>query len=236
MARERTSPKLARQQDTTEEKKHKGALWHEKPNGNPGISWRFQTKQCTDPAKCGREHICIACARSKGSLQRLCVSKQSTERLLLLNFVMPVQLSLLLPVNLSSPVCVLLVSASGGRRDEILQGWSYLQSSFISPLPLELLHKFFNSPEAALLPIWDLLDRIRGGYFQLVCVLPLNETWTSQLRSRRSPFGLEDLDPEAAQQVFHANACCECSAWIAEQAAIPQSVPPDPGFSGGSWR
>ena len=32
--------------------------------------------------------------------------------------------------------------------------------------------------------------------------------------------GLEDLDPDAAQQVFHANACCECSAWIAEQTAM----------------
>ena len=47
-----------------------------------------------------------------------------------------------------------------------------------------------------------LLDRIRGGYFQLVCVLPPNETWSSQLRSRRSPFGLEGLDPEASQHVL----------------------------------
>ena len=30
----------------------------------------------------------------------------------------------------------------------------------------------------------DLLDRIRGGYFQLVFVLPPNATWTSHFRSR----------------------------------------------------
>ena len=70
------------------------------------------------------------------------------------------------------------------------------------------------------LPISDVLDRIRGGYFQLACVLPSTATWTSQLQSRRFPFGLEDLDPEASQHVLHANACCECSAWISEQAAI----------------
>ena len=115
-----------------------------------------------------------------------------------------------------------------------LQGWSDLQSSLISPLPLELIHDFFDPPEAAQLPILDLLDRVRG-YFQVVCVLPPNATWTSQFRSRSCPFGLEGLDPEAAQQVFLANACCECSAWIAEQAAIRSqcrlilAFPEDPG-------
>ena len=121
-------------------------------------------------------------------------------------------------MNLSSQVRVLLVC--GGHRDEILHCWSDLQSSLISPLPLELIQHFFDPPDAALLPILDLLDRIRGGYFQLVCVVPPNATWTSQLRSRRSPFGLEDLDPEAAQHVLHANACCECSAWIAKHSVI----------------
>ena len=43
--------------------KHKGALWHERANGNPGICFRFQRKQCKDAAKCNREHVCIGCAR-----------------------------------------------------------------------------------------------------------------------------------------------------------------------------
>ena len=81
-------------------------------------------------------------------------------------------------------------------------------------------NSIFFAPGTALLPILDLLDRIRGGYFQLVCVLPPDATWTSQFRSRSCPFGLEGPDREAAQQVFHANACCERSAWISEQAAI----------------
>ena len=31
---------------------------------------------------------------------------------------------------------------------------------------------------------------------------------------------LENLDPEAAQHVSHANAGCECFVWIAQQAAF----------------
>ena len=66
-------------------------------------------------------------------------------------------------------------------------------------------------------PIWNLLDRIRGGFFQLVSVLPPNATWTRQLRSRRFPFGLESLGLEASQLVLHANACVRTSSH-------PQSV------------
>ena len=73
----------------------------------------------------------------------------------------------------------------------------------------------------------DLLDRIRAGYFQLVCFLPPTATWHSsselsdppQLRSRRSPFGLDEPDPVASQHVLNCNVCCDCSAWISEQAA-----------------
>ena len=87
-------------------------------------------------------------------------------------------------MNLSSPVRVLLVSDTGSHRDEILQGLSDLQSSLTYNLLLELIHYFFDPPDVALLPISDLLDRIRGGFFQLVCVLPPNATWKRQLRSR----------------------------------------------------
>ena len=45
------------------QQKHKNTLWHEKANGNPGICWSFQRKQCKDAAKCNREHVCIGCAR-----------------------------------------------------------------------------------------------------------------------------------------------------------------------------
>ena len=44
-------------------RKHKSALFHPRADGNPGICWRFQRKMCADPAKCGREHVCIGCAR-----------------------------------------------------------------------------------------------------------------------------------------------------------------------------
>ena len=94
------------------------------------------------------------------------------------------------------------------------QGWSDLQSSLIPPLPLELILLMRHYSK-----FLDLLERIRG-YFHLVCDLPPNATWTSHLRSRRFLLGLEDLDPEASPHVLHANACCECSAWISEQAAI----------------
>ena len=45
------------------QQKHKNTLWHVKADGNPGICWRFQRKQCKDAAKCNREHVCIGCAR-----------------------------------------------------------------------------------------------------------------------------------------------------------------------------
>ena len=164
--------------------KHKGALRHPQANGNPGICYRFQRKQRTDPAKCGREHVCIGCARPGVPYNDcLCLEAKYLAT-------SPAELrgacAALSPVagNLSSPVRVLLVSVFGGHRDEISQGWSDLQSSLISPLPLELIHVFFDPPEAAQLPILDLLDRVRG-YFQVVCVLPPNETWTKSVRVKK---------------------------------------------------
>ena len=139
------------------------------------------------------ENMCASAALVRVSrTTTVYVSKQSSERPLLLNAVMGVPFPTPVAVNLSSPVRVLLVSETGGHRDEILQGWSDLQSSLNSPLPLELIHYF------SLLLMWhnsqilDLPDRIRGGSFQLVCVLPPNATWTRQLRSRRFPFTLEE--------------------------------------------
>ena len=74
------------------QQKHKNALWHEKANGNPGICWRFQWKQCKDAAMCNREHVCIGCALLVFRTATVCILKHSSERPLLLNFVMLVQL------------------------------------------------------------------------------------------------------------------------------------------------
>ena len=44
---------------------------------------------------------------------------------------------------------------------------------------------------------------------------------------------LENLDPEAAQHVSHANAGCECSVWIAEQAPFCSQCRLILAFAGG---
>ena len=116
------------------------------------------------------------------------------------------------------------MAESGGHRDEILQAWTDVQPSLKSALPMEVVQYFFDPPSVALLPVLDLLDRVRSGHFQLVCVFPPAATWSQvpgqpPLRSRSCPFGLDDLDPDDTERVIHANACCEFSAWIAEQAA-----------------
>ena len=84
------------------QQKHKNTLWHERANGNPGICWR-------DAAKCNIE---LRVFRTK----TVCLSKQSSERLLLLNerrdgCPVPSPVA----VNLSPPVRVLLVSAVGAK-------------------------------------------------------------------------------------------------------------------------
>ena len=117
-------------------------------------------------------------------------------------------------MNLSSPVRVLLVSDTGGHIDEILEGWSDLQSSLTSTLPLELIHYFFDPPDVALLPILDLLDRIRGGFFQLVCVLPPNATWTRQLRSRRFCVG------KSGSGGLTACPTCQCVLRVFQPSAV----------------
>ena len=98
-----------------------------------------------------------------------------------------------------------------------------------SALPSEFVQYFFDPPSVAPLPMLDLLDRIRAGNFQLICVLPPAATWSRvrnsmlpgqpPLRSRSCPFGLDNLDPVASERALRANACCECSAWTSEQAA-----------------
>ena len=63
-----------------------------------------------------------------------------------------------------------------------------------SALPSEFVQYFFDPPSVAPLPMLDLLDRIRAGNFQLICVLPPAATW-----SRSCPFGLDNLDPVASE-------------------------------------
>ena len=86
---------------------------------------------------------------SKGSLQRLCVSKQSTERLLLLNFGMPVQLPL---SHLRSVSC-------WSRLLEVAEMRFYRVGQTFT-LAFGACSVFFDPPDVALLSILDLFDRI----------------------------------------------------------------------------
>ena len=71
------------------QQKHKNTLWHEKANDNPGICWRFQVRT----QRIATENTCASAALVGGfRTTTVCVSKQRSERPLLLNFVVLVQI------------------------------------------------------------------------------------------------------------------------------------------------
>ena len=46
------------------QKKHGLKLFHARARASPEICFRFQKHTCFDAGKCGREHICIGCAKA----------------------------------------------------------------------------------------------------------------------------------------------------------------------------
>ena len=80
------------------------------------------------------------------------------------------------------------------------------------------------------LGVLDLLDHVRGGYFDMVHIIPSAATWSRSrhsphsgqpplpLRSRSSPLGLSSLSPAETVKVNMANRALEVAAWVAEQS------------------
>ena len=78
------------------------------------------------------------------------------------------------------------------------------------------------------LGVLGLLDHVRGGYFDMVHIIPSAATWSRSrhsghsgqppLRSRSFPLGLPSLSPDETQQINKANRALEVAAWVAEQS------------------
>ena len=79
----------------------------------------------------------------------------------------------------------------------------------------------------SILSLISLLDRIRSGWFDLICSLPAAATWSrarhfgngqKPLRSRAEPFGLQSLDPNSTSKVTASNQQLEFVFWFFKEA------------------
>ena len=76
----------------------------------------------------------------------------------------------------------------------------------------------------------DLLDHIKAGLFDLVCLLPSASTWSRlrhsdaagqpPLRTRAFPLGLSNLAPPSLQKIRSDNRILESISWCAEQTLL----------------
>ena len=101
---------------------------------------------------------------------------------------------------------ILLVSPSSLHVVEVLEGWSLQQNEQRDCWPCQPVHCILNETMdgQSILSLISLLDRIRSGWFDLICLLPAAATWSrarhygngqKPLRARTGPFGLQSLDP-----------------------------------------
>ena len=73
----------------------------------------------------------------------------------------------------------------------------------------------------------SLLDSIRSGWFDLICLLPATATLSraqhfgngqKPLRSRTEPFGLQSLDPNSTSKATASNQQLEFAFWFLKEA------------------
>ena len=101
---------------------------------------------------------------------------------------------------------ILLVSPSPLHGVELLEGWSSQRNRQRDCWPCQLVHCILNETTGRTkysVPDQP-LDRIRSGWFDVICLLPAAATWSraghfgdgqKPLRSRAEPFGLQSLGP-----------------------------------------
>ena len=79
----------------------------------------------------------------------------------------------------------------------------------------------------SVLSLISLLDRIRSGWFDLICLLPSAATWSralhfgngqKPLRSRIEPFVLQSLGPNSISKVTASNQRLEFVFWFLKEA------------------
>ena len=124
---------------------------------------------------------------------------------------------------------MLLVSPSSLHGAELLEGWSLHQNEQRGCWPCQLVHCILieTMDGQSILSLISLLDRIRSGWFDLICLLPAAATWSrarhfgngqKPLRFRTEPFGLQSLDPNSTSKVTASNQQLEFVSWFLKEA------------------
>ena len=121
---------------------------------------------------------------------------------------------------------ILLVSHSPLHGAELLEGWSLQQNvGLASWFTAFSTRRWMDKVFCALI---SLLDRIRSGWFDLICLLPAAATWSraphfrngqKPLWSRTEPFGLQSLDPNSASKVTASKPAAGVCIWVSQRGA-----------------
>ena len=123
--------------------------------------------------------------------------------------------------------CRVLALFSGPlKQAEIVEAWSAAQNPAARQSQLEFLY-YDPDVQHDIIVVFDLLDRVKAGFFQAVFIAPPASTWSrsrhlgptqTQLRSRAQPLGLPSLGALAQSRISEANRTLEVCTWLVQQA------------------
>ena len=126
-----------------------------------------------------------------------------------------------------------LISPSSLHGVELLKGWSLQENEQRDCWPCQLVHCILNETldGQSILSFISLLDRIRSGWFDLICLLPAAATRSRHygngqkpLRSRTEPSGLQSLDPNSISKVTASNHQLEFLLRLGVILVFPSSI------------
>ena len=107
-----------------------------------------------------------------------------------------------------------------------MEAWSAAQNPAARHSQLEFLY-YDPDVQHDIIVVFDLLDRVKAGFFQAVFIAPPASTWSrsrhlgptqTQLRSRTQPLGLPSLGALAQSRISEANRTLEVCTWLVQQA------------------
>ena len=107
-----------------------------------------------------------------------------------------------------------------------MEAWSAAQNPAARHSQLEFLY-YDPHVQHDIIVVFDLLDRVKAGFFQAVFIAPPASTWScsrhlgptqTQLRSRAQPLGLPSLGALAQSRISEANRTLEVCTWLVQQA------------------
>ena len=121
---------------------------------------------------------------------------------------------------------VLVMSSDLSDGANVVEAWRQAEHANLQPR-CELVHFNFSASTEPLV-VLDVMDRIRGNFFEAVLLIPPAATWSRArhsldkeqppLRSRSQPLGLQTLDSNSRERVIQSNRTVEICCWAAEQA------------------